>query len=315
MATSPLPSPEFFSDALILSGPTASGKTAVGVELAGHLQAEILSVDALAVYRGLDIGTAKPTATERARVRHHLIDWLDPWDAGSVASWLRAAAQAAADVRHRGKRLLFVGGTPLYLVAIMRGLFTGPGADPVLRAELARLSDSELQEQVCRVDPVAAKRIAPADRKRLIRVLEVWRLTGRPLSAWQRQFAQPRPRQVPGLWLDWPRATLHDRINRRVEQMFAAGLVEECRRLLNLGRPLSPEVHRAAGYAEVFAYLEGRLSLGEAIRHTQTRTRQLAKRQITWLRHLPELQSLPIGNPFSSAAVVDSILKRWRVSL
>lgn len=314
MATSPLPSPEYFADALILSGPTASGKTAVGVELAERLQAEILSVDALAVYRGLDIGTAKPTAAEQTRVRHHLIDWLDPWDAGSVASWLRAAAQAAADVRHRGRRLLFVGGTPLYLVAIMRGLFTGPGADPAIRAELACLSDDELMGQVRSVDPVAAERIAPADRKRLIRVLEVWRLTGRPLSAWQREFIQPRPRQVPGLWLDWPRAALHERINHRVEQMFAAGLVEECRRLLDLGRPLSSEVRRAAGYAEAFAHLEGRLSLREAIQHTQTRTRQLAKRQITWLRHLPELHSLPVSNPFSSTAVVDRILKCWRIA-
>jgi tRNA dimethylallyltransferase len=311
MTTSPLPSPEFFADALILSGPTASGKTAVGVELAERLQAEILSVDALAVYRGLDIGTAKPTATEQTRVRHHLIDWLDPWDVCSVASWLRAAAQAAADARHRGRRLLLVGGTPLYLVAIMRGLFTGPGADPALRAELARLSDNELLEQVRRVDPDAASRISPADRRRLIRVLEVWRLTGRPLSAWQCEFARPRPRQLPGLWLDWPRAALHDRINRRVEQMFAAGLIEECRRLLNLGRPLSPEVCRAAGYAEAFAYLEGRLTLSEAIKKTQARTRQLAKRQITWLRHLPELQSLPISSPFSPTEVVNSILRRW----
>ncbi|HMP04631.1 MAG TPA: tRNA (adenosine(37)-N6)-dimethylallyltransferase MiaA [Gemmatales bacterium] len=235
----PLPSPDAFADALLLSGPTASGKTAVALEMADRLGAEIVSVDAITVYRGLDIGSAKPTPAEQARVRHHLIDVLWPWEAGSVAAWLERAAIACADIRARGRRILVVGGTPLYLKAMLRGLFAGPTADRDLRAQLEALPLGELQVKLAAVDPRAVDRIAAADRKRLVRALEVWELTGRPISDWQQQFDQPRPRTRPGFWLDWPRSDLHDRINRRVETMFAAGLVDECRRLVELDRPLA----------------------------------------------------------------------------
>jgi tRNA dimethylallyltransferase len=308
----PLPTPDYFADALILAGPTASGKTALALDVAEQLGAEIVSVDAIAVYRGLDIGAAKPTPAEQARVRHHALDLLEPWEAGSIAHWLRAAAAAVEQIRRRGRRVLFVGGTPLYLKGLLRGLFTGPAADPRLRHELETLPSAELVARLRTVDPVAAGRIAPADRKRLVRALEVWQLTGTPISDWQRQFDQPRPRPQPAVWLDWPRPLLHQRINERVERMIAAGLVDECRRLLALGRPLSREVRQAAGYAEVFAFLHGELSLPDAIALAQTRTRQLAKRQITWLRHLAELEPIGITDPAHLPDLAATLVRRWR---
>lgn len=308
----PLPTPDHFADALILSGPTASGKTALALAVAEQLGAEIVSVDAIAVYRGLDIGAAKPTRAEQARVRHHGIDLLDPWEAGSIARWLRAAAEAVDEIRQRGRRLLFVGGTPLYLMGLLRGLFTGPAADPALRQELEALSNSELMARLRTVDAAAASRIAPADRKRLVRALEVWQLTGRPISDWQRQFDQPRPRHPPGVWLDWPRPLLHQRINERVERMIAGGLVDECRQLLSLGRPLSREVRQAAGYAEVFAHLRGELSLPDAIVLAQTRTRQLAKRQLTWLRRLTELEPMSITGAEQIGGLAVTLAQSWR---
>jgi tRNA dimethylallyltransferase len=291
--------PEPFTDALILTGPTASGKTQLAVELAEQLGAEIISMDSMALYRGLDAGTAKPGLAERQRVPHHLIDVLEPWESASVAWWLREAARCCAAIRARGRRVLIVGGTPLYLKALLRGLFDGPGADEQLRAALAcqaaRLGPHALHQRLQQVDPVTAARLHPHDVRRIIRALEVWELTGRPLSAWQQQWRQPQAAQVAEprpscLWLDLPRAELYARINARVEQMFAAGLVEEVRRLLALPRPLSPQARQALGYKEVIAYLEGAGTLAETLQRVQARTRQLARRQISWFRSLPECQ-------------------------
>jgi tRNA dimethylallyltransferase len=289
-----------FQGALILTGPTGSGKTQLGLELAERLGAEIVSMDSMALYRGMDVGTAKPTPEERRRVPHHLVDVLDPWESASVAWWLDQAARCSEEIRARGRRVLLVGGTPLYLKALLRGLFAGPPADAALRDRLEREAQAAgpqiLLDRLARVDPVAAARLHPNDLRRVIRALEVWELTGRPISAWQRQWAGgDEPAGSAGcagapscLWLDLPRDELYARINARVERMFAGGLVEEVRALRALPRPLSREAAQALGYKEVMRHLDGLASLEETVALVQTRTRQFAKRQVTWFRHLPE---------------------------
>jgi tRNA dimethylallyltransferase len=296
-----LPPP--FTHALVLTGPTGSGKTRLGLELAQRLNAEIISMDSMALYRGLDIATAKPTAAERALVPHHLIDALDPWESASVAWWLEQAKACCEDIEHRGKQVLLIGGTPLYLKAIACGLFEGPPADTVVRARLEaearQHGGAALHQRLAQLDPATASRLHPNDQRRIIRALEVQERTGTPLSAWQTQWtikpqdersdswgssAQPVPSV---LWLDLPRPELYASINHRVENMFAAGLVEEVDRLRALNRPLSKEAAQALGCKEVLAYLEGKQSLAETVTLVQTRTRNFAKRQITWFRRLP----------------------------
>ncbi|HXG08876.1 MAG TPA: tRNA (adenosine(37)-N6)-dimethylallyltransferase MiaA [Gemmataceae bacterium] len=305
---------EAFRDVLVLTGPTGCGKTRLGVELAERLGAEIVSMDSMALYRGMDIGTAKPGPEERRRVPHHLIDVLDPWESASVAWWLERAAACCRDIRQRGKRVLFVGGTPLYLKALLRGLFHGPPADPALRQRLEeeaeRLGRPALHARLAQVDPVAAARLHPNDLRRVIRALEVWELTGRPISAWQTQWQRdgktepegdggtdrpelplspvPASTRYPVIYLDRPRAELYARIDARVRQMVEAGLVEEVQALRRLPRPISRAAAQALGYKEMFAYLDGRATLEETIARIQTRSRNFAKRQLTWFRRLPE---------------------------
>jgi tRNA dimethylallyltransferase len=284
-----------FTRALVLTGPTGSGKTALGLEIAERLGAEIVSMDSMALYRGMDIGTAKPTPVERAGVPHHLIDVLDPWKSASVAWWLERAAACCRDIEERGKRVLFVGGTPLYLKALLHGLFDGPSRDPAIRARLEREAETAgpqiLHQRLAGVDPQTAARLHPNDVRRVIRALEVWEITGRPISERQQQWPKDAGPGAPGeqiLWLDLPRAELYERINRRVEEMFAAGLVDEVGALRALPQPLSREAAQALGYKEVFAHLDGQATLAETVARVQLRSRNFAKRQVTWFRHLPE---------------------------
>ncbi|MSR54647.1 MAG: tRNA (adenosine(37)-N6)-dimethylallyltransferase MiaA [Gemmataceae bacterium] len=304
-------SPAAFQNALILTGPTASGKTAIALELAEKLNAEIVAVDSMTLYRGMDIGTAKPTAAERQRVPHHLLDVLDPWESASVAWWLERAGEAVADIEAQGKKALLVGGTPFYLKAILCGLFPSPPSDQELRrqleAEAETLGAAGLHARLASVDPASALRLHPNDVRRVVRALEVWQLTGRPLSEWQQQSwwgeGNARPSFPPGacLALDIPREELNTRINHRVESMFAAGWVEEVRQLQNLPRPLSREASQALGYREIVAVLDGRQTLEATIAEVQLRTRQYAKRQMTWFRSL-------VGCEVCAA---DSVFARW----
>jgi tRNA dimethylallyltransferase len=288
---------EPFQSVLVLTGPTGSGKSELGVELAERLGAEIVSMDSMALYRGMDIGTAKPDPAARRRVRHHLIDVLDPWESASVAWWLREAITCCRDIAARGKRILFVGGTPLYLKAMMYGIFDGPPADADVRrrleSEAAAYGAESLHTRLRQVDPASAMRLHPNDLRRIVRALEVWELTGRPLSAWQTQWENARTdhsvlsTQYSVLWLNLPRPELYARIDARVDRMLASGLVDEVRTLRRSARPPSREATQALGYKELFAQLDGELSLDEAVQLIRTRSRNFAKRQVTWFRHLP----------------------------
>ncbi len=296
--------------ALILTGPTGSGKSRLALDLAERLDAEIVSMDSMALYRRMDIGTAKPTPEERRRVPHHLIDVLQPWESASVAWWLERAGECCRDISGRGKRPLFVGGTPLYLKALLYGLFEGPPADETIRRRLseeaAASGGAALHARLAAVDPVSAARLHPNDVRRMIRALEVWQLTGRPMSDWQTQWRQSKIEDRGGriedskegqrealssiprcLYLDLPRDELYARIDARVERMIAEGLVEEVRALRRLERPLSREAAQALGYKEMFAYLDGRADLRATIEHIQRRSRRFAKRQMSWFRNLP----------------------------
>lgn len=283
----PVPAaPRLDADCWFLSGPTASGKTDLGIDLAGRLGADIVSVDSMAVYRGLDVGTAKPTRPQREAIRHHLLDVVSPSEPYTVARWLADAERAVTDCRARGRCILFVGGTPLYLRALREGLARLPAADPFFRAaleaEAARDGSAALHRRLAAVDAVAAARIHPGDLRRIVRALEVVDASGRPLSSHFRPRADPWfDRRI--MIVDLPRGLLRRRIDDRVERMFAAGLVEETAAAL-AADGLGPTARQAAGYAEAVALLAGAIDRAEAVRRTQARTRQLAKRQLTWLR-------------------------------
>lgn len=285
-------------DCWYLSGPTASGKTGIGLELARRLNAEIISLDSMALFIGMDIGTAKPTAVERQLVPHHLIDLITPDQDFSLANYVEAAHTKIREIRERGHEALFVGGTPLYLKSLLRGIHQGPPADWEFRREVENEVDQvgieALYERLSMVDPLAAAKLHPNDRRRIIRALEVYKLTGRPISHLQTQFDEGRPAERCKVFvLDWPRAELHRRIEARVEKMFAAGLVEEVRGIVERYRALSRTASQAVGYGEVIAHLEGKHNLAETIELVKARTRQFARRQETWFRSLSECRRIP----------------------
>lgn len=281
------------NEILILTGPTGSGKSTLGQRIALECNAEIISLDSMTLYRGMDIGTAKPSMQDRQSVPYHLIDVLDPWENASVAWWLEQASSLIRAIRGRRRRVLLVGGTALYLKAFLFGLFDGPGADFGIREKLDAegAADPEgLFARLATVDPPSAQRIHRHDLRRIVRALEVWELTGRPLSVWQAQWSADTvsSRQPAGLfWINLPRHELHRRIEQRTRAMFEAGWVDEAGRLLNLPQPLSLTASQAVGYQELFHHLQGRISEVEVISRIQMRTRQFAKRQVTWFRHLP----------------------------
>lgn len=304
--------PEILRQCWFLAGPTACGKSEAAVEVALQIDAEIIAMDSMSLYRGMDIGTAKPTAQLRQAVPHHLVDVVEPHQEFSVAEYITAAERAVRDIVSRGRRPIFVGGTGLYLRSLLRGVFEGPRADPELRrsleAEAARKSAEELHERLRTSDPVAARRIHPRDVRRIVRALEVHAVTGRPLSEWHRQTPLPpdeRPRHV--VWLTPPRAWLHDRINRRVEQMVADGLTDEVRQLLALPRPLGRTARQALGYQEAIDFLQERMTLEQMVNRIQTRTRQFAKRQHTWFRHIEECRPVEMSGAEDPSQLAERI--------
>jgi tRNA dimethylallyltransferase len=297
------------TDCWYLTGPTASGKTAVGLELADRLGAEIISLDSMAIYRGMDIGTAKPTSEERQRVRHHLIDVVDPDQDYSVAQYVAAAQRTVEEITRRGRVALFVGGTPLYLKALLRGIFTGPAADWPLRRQLQEMAERQgiesLHRRLAAVDPLSAGRLHPRDTRRVVRALEVWEKTGQSITELQQQFDRARPAAECRVFaLNWPRAELARRIDLRVDAMFAAGLVEEAQGLLKRPQELSRTAVQAVGYREVFEHLRGVRDVPATVELVKLRTRQFAKRQMTWFRSLSECQLI---NPTDASTQIERL--------
>ena len=280
--------------------------------LAARLGAEILSLDSMAVYRVMDIGTAKASDADRQRVPHHLIDLVDPSEDFSVADYLSAAEAACREVLSRGNVPLFVGGTGLYLRSLLRGVFAGPGASPEVRrrleAEAETLGPGVLHDRLKTVDPAAALRLHPNDLRRVVRALEVAELTGRPLSDQHEQPPLPvelRPSHVD--WLSPPRKWLYERIEARVDQMLDAGMLDETRRLLANPGGLGRTARQALGYRELIEHLEGRTSFDEAVALIKLRTRQFAKRQHTWFRNLEECRAIEITGDESAGEIADRL--------
>ena len=278
---------------LVVLGPTASGKSDLAMEVARRTGAEILSVDSMQVYRGMDIGTAKPAVAERAEVRHHVIDVVEPTEQFTVARFVEAADEVIADARRRGVPLIATGGTPLYYKALFEGLFEGPPADVAVRERLRAVPGEELYRRLAGVDPEAAGRIHANDTKRLIRAMEVYELTGRPISSFQTEWADPKWRHdAKWVGLNWEKEAINRRINARVKAMVAAGWVEETRGLLGRYGELSQTAAEATGYAELIGHVRGRMGLEEAIEQIKIGTRQLARRQMKWFRRWGQVEWL-----------------------
>jgi tRNA dimethylallyltransferase len=283
--------------AIVLMGPTASGKTALALEWAERFGGEIVSVDSALVYRGLDIGAAKPDAGERAREPHHMLDLRDPWQAYSAAEFASDARIAIDGIVARGRLPILAGGTGLYFRAVLQGLSPMPEADPRMRAAIEAEADergwSVMHAQLARIDPSAASRIHATDAQRIQRALEVFRLSGKPISVWQRESTakQPLPCRVLKLVVaPADRAVLHARIEQRFDTMLGVGFLDEVRALRALPqlqshpRPLDLPAIRAVGYRQAWEHLDGTTPTAEFRDKAIFATRQLAKRQITWLR-------------------------------
>ncbi len=275
---------------LAVVGPTAGGKSALALELAERLDGEIVSCDSMQIYRGMDIGTAKPTPQERARVPHHLVDIRDPEEDFSAMDFVAAAECAVQDILSRGKLPVFCGGTGLYLDAFLRGEEAEtPGADPAVRAELNALAQQNgptyLHEELRKIDPVTALSVHPNNVRRVIRALEIYRATGVPKSEWDHRSQQtPARYDAVVLGISYTdRELLYDRIERRVDQMMREGLLEETRRLLEQGVfERSRTAAGAIGYKELLPYLRGECELEQAVKELKIATRRYAKRQMTW---------------------------------
>ena len=297
---------------LCLLGPTAVGKTEVAIELAQRLNAEIVSVDSRQIYRQMNIGTAKPTPEEQQAARHHLIDCADISQTFSVADYQRLVDTAIADIQNRGKQVLLVGGAGLYFRAIVDGLFEGPGADLAIRARLGQEASQHgvdiLHERLRACDPESADRIHPNNIVRVIRALEVYELTGTPMSELQQQW-HPEKQRYPfiAFCLTMPRALLYRRIEQRVDVMLANGLIAEVESLLAAGYSRDSVALQSFGYKELIAYLDGKCTYVEAISQLKQNTRRFAKRQLTWFRKDTRLEWI---DRESTPEIVTHILER-----
>ncbi|MCS7089185.1 MAG: tRNA (adenosine(37)-N6)-dimethylallyltransferase MiaA [Verrucomicrobiota bacterium] len=302
---------------LILAGPTASGKSELALVLAERLGGEIVSVDSMQVYRGMDIGTAKPSPRDRSRIPHHLVDVVEPWEPFDAARFVALARRALQEIAQRGRVAILCGGTGLYFKALALGLGQAPGPEPALRAQLEATPLTELLRELADRDPVTFARIDRKNPRRVIRAVEVIRLTGRPYSeqraAWHSVEWPPSWRQ--GMFgLRRAAEDLRRRIDLRVDQMFAAGLVEETRGLLARGLSEKATALQALGYRQVVEYLQGRRSLPETVAEVKRRTRQFARRQMTWFRLQMPLEWLEVQPQSSAAALAEQVLARWTLA-
>lgn len=284
---------------ILILGVTASGKGALAFELARKIGAEIISIDSMKVYRRMDIGTAKPSAMYRRQVKYHLIDVVEPSEPFDVDRFLKLTHSAIQRIKAAGKPIIAVGGTAMYIKALLYGLFEGPGGDrrirEKLKTEIADYGSDRLHRRLGEIDPKAAQRIHPNDQRRIIRALEVFELTGKGISTFQQQFDSEKPLN------DWKiiglrrqKSVENQRINMRVKQMLAAGFVDEVKSLLAEAEPLSKQAECAIGYAEIIEHIKGRLTLDEAVEKIKINTRRLAKGQRTWFKRFGQVDWLDI---------------------
>jgi tRNA dimethylallyltransferase len=311
---------------VLLAGPTAVGKSQIALRLAEQFGGEIISADSMQVYRGLDIGTAKPSPAERARVPHHLIDICDLTESFDAAQFARLAHCAVAEVQSRGRVPIFCGGTGLYFKAFLEGLGEAPPADAKLRAELEATPLGKLLAELRERDPAAYEKIDKKNARRVIRAVEVIRLTGKPFSAqrarWGETLSRPNfktetkrsglDRVSPHQLYCFTRASadIHARINARVDAMFRRGLVDETRELLKRGLAENKTAMQAIGYRQVVEHLRGERSLKETIELVKIRTRQFAKRQLTWFRAQTNLEWIELRPDESAEAVAENLIHR-----
>ncbi|MGB6106062.1 MAG: tRNA (adenosine(37)-N6)-dimethylallyltransferase MiaA [Pusillimonas sp.] len=304
---------------ICLAGPTAAGKSAATLALAERWPIEVIVMDSATIYRGMDIGTAKPGKLEQAAMPHHLLDIRDPADSYSAAEFQRDASRLIEQIQHRGKLPLLCGGTMLYYKALREGLNQLPAADPAIRAAIDREAQAcgwpELHRQLSQFDPVTAARLAPNDSQRLQRAIEIYRASGRPMSAWladKRPEQDNRPQFITLSLEPSDRLALHARIAARYQSMMAAGLLDEVGAL-----HARPDLHpglpsiRCVGYRQLWDYLDGRVNLEQAIEQAIAATRQLAKRQLTWLRSQPERHVIDCLAPDAAAQAVDRAALAW----
>jgi tRNA dimethylallyltransferase len=301
---------------ILILGVTASGKGRLAFDLAEHLGAEIISIDSMKVYRRMDIGTAKPPKDARERIKYHLIDVVDPSDSFSVGAFLDAASDAMEQIKSHHKKIVAVGGTALYIKSLLYGLFDGAGTDENIRTELRARAEAEglaeLHRELTKIDPEAAERINPNDARRIVRALEVYQLSGKPISNFQKQWEQ---RQMKHDWtiigLRREKADASSRINRRVKKMIEAGLVDEVKSLLDEEKSLGKQARCAIGYAEIIEHLSGQTSLEDAIESIKINSRRLAKSQRTWFKTFQNVHWLDIAEDETP----EQILARTKIPL
>ncbi len=304
-------------DMILILGVTASGKGKLAFQLAENYGAEIISVDSMKVYRRMDIGTAKPPPDARRHIKHHLIDIREPGESFDVATFLRVVDKSATEIRARNKPVIAVGGTALYIKALLYGLFEGPGADPHIRKKIKnrikKIGLKQLYQQLESIDPHACRTIHPNDSRRIIRALEVYELTGRPISSLQKQWPQSPGTTNRHQWkiigLKRGKAEENKRINLRAKQMIEKGLVEEVKALLSEPKPLSKQAASAIGYAEVTHYLQNKMTLEDAVEQIKKNTRRLAKNQRTWFKTFTDTNWLNIEPDEKQ----EQVLKRTRL--
>ncbi len=303
------------SSLICIVGPTAVGKTEIAIQFAQHLDAEIVSLDSRQIYREMDIGTAKPTPDQRGAVPHHLIDCVEVDQPFSVAEYQRLADAAITETHGRERQAMAVGGAGLYFRGLIDGLFDGPGADAKIRSKLQREADEHgnaaLHERLRQCDLETADRVHPNNRVKVIRALEVYELTGKPISALQEQWKTDEPRYpFRAFGLNMPREMLYRRIEDRVDQMVEVGLIEEVKRLLDQGYPRDCGAMQSFGYKELIEYLDGTRTLDEAIALLKQNTRRFAKRQLTWFCNDPRIEWLDISQFSSIDGIVDNLLSK-----
>jgi tRNA dimethylallyltransferase len=302
------------SPKILISGVTASGKSALAFELSKAIGAEIISVDSMKVYRRMDIGTAKPPPEKREKIPYHLIDVVEPSEAFSVDKFLDLTEQAIDDIQSRGKPVVAVGGTAMYIKALLFGLFEGPGSDEAIRSRLQKwikeVGLATLHQKLQQVDPEAAERIHPNDEKRIVRALEVYEITGKPISHFQKQWEDTHPAG------DWTVIGLRrekdiesQRMNARVKKMIEAGLRDEVAALLAEDKPLSQQAAAAIGYAEIIAHLNGEMDLDETVERIKINTRRFAKSQRTWFKTFRNVNWIDITEDDTVETVLEKALR------